>query len=71
MQSVLTGYFIDISGQKKEKGSKIIQWKNSGGSNQKWKHVPAGQGVWKISSIHAPGMYLSIKSNDVNDGAKL
>lgn len=48
-----------------------MQWKNTGGINQLWKPVPAGQGIWKISSIHAPGMYLSIKNNDVNDGGKL
>jgi hypothetical protein len=30
-----------------------------------------GQGVWKIKSIHAPGQFLSIKNDEVDDGGKL
>ncbi len=71
LQSVLTGHCLDIAGEKTESGSKVVQWDKTGNSNQLWKPVPAGQGVWKIGSIHAPGMFLSIKDDNVNDGGKL
>lgn len=71
LQSVLTGQSIDIAEEKKTSGSKVVQWDKTGGSNQQWVPVAAGPGVWKIKSIHAPGMFLSIKDDDVNDGGRL
>lgn len=71
LQSVLNGQCLDIAEEKKTSGSKVVQWDKTGGSNQQWAPVPAGAGVWKIKSIHAPGMFLSIKDDDVNDGGKL
>ncbi len=71
LQSVLNGQCIDIADEKKTSGAKVVQWDKTGGSNQQWAPVPAGPGVWRIKSIHAPGMFLSIKDNDVDDGGKL
>jgi hypothetical protein len=71
LQSVLNGQSIDIAEEKKTTGSKVVQWDKTGNSNQQWAPVASGQGVWKIKSIHAPGQFLSIKDDDVNDGGKL
>jgi hypothetical protein len=71
LQSVMNGQIIDIAEEKKTSGSKIVQWDKTGASNQQWAPVPSGQGVWKIKSIHAPGLFLSIKDNEVNDGGRL
>jgi len=71
LQSVLNGQVLDIAEEKKTNGSKVVQWDRTGNTNQQWAAVPAGAGVWKIKSIHAPGLYLSILDNNVNDGGKL
>lgn len=71
LQSVLNGQALDIAEEKKTNGSKVVQWDRTGNTNQQWAPVPAGAGVWKIKSIHAPGLFLSIYENNVNDGGKL
>ena len=68
---MLNGQCLDIAEEKTASGSKVVQWDKTGNSNQQWLPVPAGQGVWKIKSVHAGGMFLSIKDDDVNDGGKL
>lgn len=49
----------------------MVQWDRTGGSNQLWRPELAGNGVYKIKSLHAPGMCLGIKNQDVDDGGKL
>lgn len=72
LQSLLNGLCLDIAEEKKTSGAKVVQWDKTGGSNQQWTPVPsAQQGVWKLKSVHAPGMYLSIKDDTVDDGGKL
>lgn len=72
LQSLLNGLCLDIAEEKKTSGAKVVQWDKTGGSNQQWTPVPtAQQGVWKLKSVHAPGMYLSIKDDTVEDGGKL
>lgn len=71
LQSVLHDLCLDIAEEKTEKGSKVVQWNKTGGSNQQWRLIPAGNGIFKIESIHAPGMFLAIKDNNVEDGGKL
>lgn len=71
LQSVLNGQSIDIAEEKKTSGSKVVQWDRTGNSNQQWVPVPAGAGVWKIKSVHAPGLFLSIKDDSVEDGGKV
>ena len=56
----MNGQCIDIAEEKKASGSKVVQWEKSGGTNQLWKPVPSGAGLWKIESIHAPGQFLAI-----------
>lgn len=62
---------LDIAEEKTESGSKVVQWDKTGNANQQWVPVPAGAGVWKLRSVHAPSAYLSIKDDNVNDGGKL
>jgi hypothetical protein len=71
IQSVLNGLVLDIAEEKKERGAKVVQWDRTGSSNQQWAPVSSGPGVWKLKSIHAPGMFLSIKDDEVNDGGRL
>lgn len=61
---------MDIAEEKKSNGSKVVQWDRTGNSNQLWNIVSAG-GAFKIQSVHAPGMFLSIKDDSVDDGGKL
>ena len=69
--SVLTGQAIDIAGEKKDPESKVVQWDRTGGSNQIWRPVSCGQGVWRIESCHAAGQALSVHNNSIDDGAKI
>ena len=62
---------LDIAGESTEGGSPVIQWEKTGGTNQQWVPQEAGQGIWKLMSIHAPGMYLCIKDQNVNNYGKL
>jgi len=71
LQSVLTGHCLDIAEEKKDSGSKVVQWNKTGGLNQQWRPVVVGPGAWKLELAHAPGMFLSIKDDDVNHGGKL
>jgi hypothetical protein len=71
LQSVLNNQCIDIAEERKDAGSKVVQWDKTGGSNQIWRPVSTGPGVWKIESIHAPGQFLTIHNDAVDDGSKL
>ena len=71
IQSLLNGLVLDIAGESTEGGSPVIQWTVTGASNQLWRPESAGDGVIKIGSVHAPGMYLCIKHQSVEDFGKL
>lgn len=71
IQSVQSGHFLDIAGESRETGGKVIQWKRTGNPNQQWILEPAGNNTFKIRSIHEPTMVLGIKDDDIDDGGKL
>lgn len=71
IQSLLNGLVLDIPGESTEGGSAVIQWPRTGATNQCWMPQPAGNGVIKLASVHAPGMYLCIKNQSMEDFGKL
>jgi beta-galactosidase len=36
IQNVLTGLFLDIAGESRSSGAKVIQWSHTGNTNQQW-----------------------------------
>lgn len=72
IQSLLNGLVLDIANESQEGGSSVIQWNPTGNSNQLWLPKPAGlQCCYKIGSLHAPGMYLCVKNQSMDDFGKL
>ena len=72
IQSLLNGLCLDIANESTEGGSAVIQWNRTGASNQLWIPMQAGNSnTIKIRSVHAPGMYLCIKNQDMDDFGKL
>ena len=72
IRSLLNGLVLDIANERKEGGSAVVQWQATGNSNQLWLPKPAGYNCcYKIASLHAPGMYLCIKSQSMEDFGKL
>ena len=71
IQSLLNGLVLDIAGESTEGGSPVIQWEKTGGTNQIWLPLQAGPGIWKLASVHAPGMCLCMKDQSVNNYGKL
>jgi hypothetical protein len=71
IQSVLNGLCLDIAGESRDIGGKVIQWNKTGNPNQQWLLEPTGNGAYKIRSVHEPTLYLGIKGDSVNDGGKL
>lgn len=71
IKSVLTGQCVDIAGEKRDDGAKVVQWDQTGGSNQQWLPEPCGNGLYKFRSCHEPSLFLAIKKQDVDDGGKI
>ena len=71
IQSLLNGLVLDIAGESTQGGSAVIQWTKTGNSNQLWRPEPNGDNVIKIASLHAPGMYLCIKDQSIDDFGRL
>ena len=71
IQSIFNGYSLDIAQEKRESGSKVVQWDQTGGSNQQWIPEQAGNGVYKFRSVHEPSLFLGIRKQDVNNGGEL
>ena len=71
IQSLLTNQCVDIAVEAKEHGSKVVQWDETGAFNQLWQPHKAGNGIYKLESVHAPGLFLSIAYDSVDDGGKV
>ena len=71
LKSLLTGHCVDIAEEKKDHGSKVVQWDETGGSNQLWAPRNAGNNTFKLESVHAPSLFLSIAYDNVDDGGKV
>lgn len=71
IQSVFNGLSLDIAEEKRESGAKVVQWEQTGGSNQQWFPEQAGNGVYKFRSVHEPSLFLGIKKQNVDNGGQL
>ena len=60
-----SGKCLDVEGNSKANGGKIIQWECHGGNNQKWQIENIGNGIYKIISLS------SGKSLDVPSSSKI
>ena len=48
-----------------------MQNERTGSTNQLWVPVASGQGIFKIRSVLAPSMFLSVMDDSVEDGGRL
>ena len=72
IKSLFNELVLDIANESKEGGSEVITWKETGRSNQLWMPQPAGTNCcYKLASLHAPGMYLCIKKQSMDDYGEL
>lgn len=62
---------LDIYGESKENGAKIVQWPQTGGTNQLWYLEEMGNKRYKIWSYHKSSLCLAIRNQDKEDGAYL
>jgi hypothetical protein len=62
---------VDIAEERRDNGTKVIQWQKTGGSNQQWFPEPAGNGLFKFRSCHEPNLFLAIKKQDKDNGGVL
>ncbi len=58
-----SGKLADVNGGSLADGTKIIQWPDNGGDNQRWQLIDAGSGYYKIKNKK------SAKLMDVSDGS--
>lgn len=68
---MLSNNYMEIKNQSKFSGAAVVQVSKTGLSNQLWIPVSVGVGQWKIKSVHAPDLYLSILNNEIDDGSKI
>ena len=71
IKSVFSDLLIDIKGEKKCVGSKIVQWPNSHKSTQMWKLEKQGDGTYIISSVADSNLILGVEKNSLENFAPL
>ena len=70
VMSPLTGLVLDVRGGSLEDGAPIIQFKDHGGLNQRWRFEESGGGFFKIISL-ASGKVLDVRDGSLEDGAPI
>lgn len=60
---------LDIEGESRENGAKVVQWKETGGTNQLWQYERTYNDLYKFQSCHEPSLYLAIRKEKEDDGA--
>ena len=70
IKSVKSGKYLDVSGNSKDKGAKIIEWQWHGGHNQQWKLNILNDGIYSIVS-RSSGLNLDVSGNSQNQGAEV
>lgn len=71
IKSVLTNHVLDIAEEKRENGSKIVQWDQTGKTNQRWMPEECGNGLYKFRSAHETSMFLAVQHQNKDDGGHL
>lgn len=62
---------VDIAGQKRESGTKIVQWNQTGGTNQLWNVEEVGNKLYIIRSCHEPSLCISVRKQEASNGSYL
>jgi len=70
VKSQFTGLVLDVEGGSLENGAPIIQFKNHGAPNQRWRFEPVGGGSFKIVSL-ASEKVLDVEGGSLEDGAPI
>ena len=70
VRSNRTGRVLDVSGGSLEEGAAIIQFRDHGGPNQRWRFEELGGGFFKIISL-ASGKVLDVSGGSLEEGAPI
>lgn len=71
IQSFKTGLNLDIYGESKKSGTKVIQYRRTAASNQLWFLEHQENSNYFIRSIHSEDLYLAVENDSTKDGAKI
>jgi hypothetical protein len=61
---------MDVSGASTADGAQVVQWAATGGNNQKWQAVDAGNGAVSLRAVHS-GKCLDLTNGSTAQGAFL
>ncbi|WP_075187530.1 RICIN domain-containing protein [Teredinibacter haidensis] len=70
IQSSLSGQFMDVEGGSSDDGANILQYSESGATNQQFDVVSLGDGSYSIRPAHS-GKSLDVYAWNADDGAEL
>jgi hypothetical protein len=70
ISSVHSGLFLDVTGSSKTAGAQVIQWGNTGGANQDWSLVSAGNGYFFLTNKNS-SLYLDVTGSSTSSGANI
>ncbi len=62
-----SGKAVEVKGYSTANGGDVVQWTNSGGSNQKWNISDLGNGYYKIINVNS-GLALDVSAGSTADG---
>ena len=68
--AVHSGKLLDVAGASTADGAAVIQWAGHGGSNQRWRLMPAADGAFTIVAVHS-GKLLDVEAGSQADGARV
>lgn len=71
IRSKNSGLLMDVYGGGKTKGTNVIQWPATGGSNQKWKFQKLDNGYYQITSVLNPLFSLDVYGGGTSEGTKV
>jgi GH35 family endo-1,4-beta-xylanase len=70
IKSSLSGLYLDIARRSSDDGAKVIQYRQTGGTNQQFDVHALGDGSYSIRPVHS-GKSLDVFEWNANDGAEL
>jgi hypothetical protein len=70
IKSSLSGMYLDVYGRSSDDGANIIQYRQTGGTNQQFDVHALGDGTYSIRPAHS-GKSLDVFNWNANDGAEL
>ena len=71
IQSFKTGLNLDIYGESKKPGTRVIQYRRTAAPNQLWVLEHQEGGLHNIRSALSSDLYLAVENESVKDGAKI